>query len=130
REMQPMLDAVCAGPLAARAGGERVYRASLFITGLGESHVEQRAQPIYARWRDAAPPVATTILAAMGQVELHLSVRDSDEARARGTLDRVRQELLAALGDHVYSTDGRVMEEVVGAMLQARGLRIAAAEAC
>ena len=130
REMQPMFDAVCAGPLADRTGAERLYRASLFITGLGESHVEQIAQPIYARYRDASPPVATTILAAMGQVELHLTVRDADEARARGTLDGIRGELLAALGAHVYSTDGRVMEEVVGDLLKARGLTIAAAESC
>jgi len=130
REMQPMFERVCAGPLAARAGAERVYRASLFITGLGESHVEQRAQPIYARWRDATPPVATTILAAMGQVELHLSVRDTDEGRATTTLDAIRGELIEALGDHVYSTDGRLMEEVVGDLLKGRRLTIAAAESC
>jgi nicotinamide-nucleotide amidase len=129
REMQPMFDRVCAGPLAERAGAERVYRASLFITGLGESHVEQLAQPIYARWR-AAERVTTTILAAMGQVELHLSVRAADEARARATLDTARGELAAALGEHVYSTDGRTMEEVVGGLLQARGWTIAAAESC
>jgi nicotinamide-nucleotide amidase len=130
REMQPMFDRICAGPLAERAGAERVYRASMFITGLGESHVEQLAQPIYSRWRDATPPVSTTILAAMGQVELHLSVRDSDAPRARSVLDRARDELLAVLHEHVYSTDGRAMEEVVGDRLKAAGLTIAAAESC
>jgi nicotinamide-nucleotide amidase len=130
REMQPMLDRVCDGPLRDRAGEDRVYRTSMFITGLGESHVEQLAQPIYARWRDASPAVSTTILAAMGQVELHLSVRARDERHALDLLDRVRTELLAVLGDHVYSTDGRVMEEVVGDLLKARGLTIAAAESC
>src|SRR3954469_11212774 len=35
REMQPMFDRVCAGPLADRAGDDRVYRTSIFITGLG-----------------------------------------------------------------------------------------------
>jgi len=130
REMQPMLDRVCAGPLAARASAERVYRTTLFITGLGESHVEQSAQPIYARWRDGSPSVSTTILAAMGQVELHLSVRETDDTRAHEMLARVRGELLGVLGDHVYSTDGRVMEEVVGDLLKARGLTIAAAESC
>jgi nicotinamide-nucleotide amidase len=130
REMQPMFERVCDGPLAARAGDERVYRTSLFITGLGESHVEEAAQPIYARWRDTPPHVATTILAAMGQVELHLSVRDTDAARARGVLDQVRTELLGVLGDHVYSTDGRSMEHVVGDLLRTRGLTIAAAESC
>jgi len=49
REMHPMLDRVCAGPLAALAGSERTYRTSLFLTGRGESHIEQLVQPIYSR---------------------------------------------------------------------------------
>lgn len=130
REMQPMFDLVCAGPLRDRAGEERTYRASLFITGRGESHVEQLAQPIYSRWRDATPPVSTTILAALGQVELHLTLRGKDEAQSTATLARARDELVSVLGDDVYSTDGRVMEEVVGDLLKARGYTIAAAESC
>jgi nicotinamide-nucleotide amidase len=130
RELQPMFDLVCSGLLRERAGRERAHRTSLFVTGKGESHVEQAIQPIYSRWRDAAPPISTTILAAMGQIELHLTVRDDDEARALAALERARNELLAAIGDDVYSTDGRGMEEVVGDLLKARGLTIAAAESC
>jgi len=130
RELQPMFDGVCAGPLRERAGTERTYRTSLFITGRGESHVEQKAQPVYSRWRDRTPPIATTILAAMGQIELHLSVRDTDDARAKATLGRAKQELLAVVGDDVYSTDGRVMEEILGDLLKERGYTIAAAESC
>lgn len=130
RELNPMFDAVCRGPLRERAGDERAYRTTLFITGRGESHVEQLVQPIYARWRDASPPISTTILAALGQIELHLTVRETDEARATAILDRARAELLAVIGGDVYSTDGRVMEEVVGDLLTSRGLSIAAAESC
>jgi len=130
REMQPMLDRVCLGPLARLAGGERTYRTSLFLTGRGESHVEQRVQPIYSRWRDEERPIVTTILAAMGQIELHLSIRDSDEARGRSRLVRARDELLAVVGEDVYSTDGRMMEEVVGDLLKSHGYTVAAAESC
>jgi nicotinamide-nucleotide amidase len=130
REMQPMFDRVCEERLRALSGGERTYRTSLFITGRGESHVEQRVQPIYATWRDRTPPITTTILAAMGQIELHLSVRDTDDARARATLDSAKNQLLAVIADDVYSADGRTMEVVVGDALKARGLTIAAAESC
>jgi len=130
RELQPMFDLVCRGPLRQRAGGERAYTATLFITGRGESHVEQMVQPIYARWRDATPPISTTILAAMGQIELHLTVRETDEARATAILDRARAELMAVIAADVYSTDGRLMEEVVGDCLTSRGYTIAAAESC
>ena len=130
RELQPMFDAVCAGPLAEHAGDERIYRTSLFLTGRGESHVEQVAQPIYSRWRAATPSITTTILAAMGQIELHLTLRASDAAKATAALTRARDELLDVLRDDVYSTDGRVMEEIVGALLSERGYTIAAAESC
>jgi nicotinamide-nucleotide amidase len=130
RELQPMFDAVCSGPLRERAGDERSYRTSLFVTGRGESHVEQKVQPIYSRWRGLTPPISTTILAAMGQIELHLTVRDSDEGRARATLARATDELMAVIRDDVYSTDGRVMEQVLGDLLTSRGYTIAAAESC
>jgi nicotinamide-nucleotide amidase len=130
RELQPMFERVCAGPLGERAGHERAYRTTLFITGRGESHVEQAVQPIYSRWRDASPPISTTILAAMGQIELHLTVRETDDTRARAILDRARDELMAVIAPDVYSIDGRVMEEVVGDLLKARGHTIAAAESC
>ena len=130
RELQPMFDLVCRGPLQERAGKERAHRATLFITGRGESHVEQMVQPIYARWRDRTPPISTTILAAMGQIELHLSVREPDDRRAAAILEAAVAELMTVIADDVYSTDGRTMEEVVGHLLAARGYTIAAAESC
>jgi competence/damage-inducible protein CinA-like protein len=130
RELQPMFDRVCRDLLGGRAGGERTFRTSLFITGRGESHVEEKVQPIYSKWRDRRPPIATTILAAMGQIELHLSVRDSDETRARAALDRARDELMSVIADDVYSSDGRTMEQVVGDLLKERKLTVAAAESC
>ena len=130
RELQPMFEGVCSTLLQARAGRERIYRTSLFLTGKGESHVEQLIQPIYSRWRDASPPITTTILAAMGQIELHLTIRDEDEGRAGAALAGARDELLAVIGGDVYSIDGRTMEQVVGDLLILRGYTIAAAESC
>lgn len=130
RELQPMFELVCSGPLAERAGRERSYRTSLFITGRGESHVEQAIQPIYSRWREAVPPISTTILAAMGQIEVHLTIRDADEARARAALDRARDQLLEVIGADVYSLEGKPMEVVIGELLASRGLTMAAAESC
>src|SRR5262249_47595987 len=53
-----------------------------------------------------------------------------DEARASSTLASVRAELIDALKDHVFSTDGRGMEAIAGDLLKARGWTIAAAESC
>jgi nicotinamide-nucleotide amidase len=130
RELQPMLDLLCDGPLGARAAHDRIYRTSLFVTGRGESHVEEVVQPLYSVWRSEAEPIETTILAAPGQIELHLSLRSVDPLAAQQRLGEASSALQAALGGDVFSVDGRSMEELVGAMLRERGLTIAAAESC
>ena len=130
RELQPMLRALCAGVLGARAGDERIYRATLFVTGRSESHVDEAVQPIYARWREAPVPIETTILASPGQIELHLSLRSREAADGARLIRAALDELEARLGEDVFSTDGRSMEQVVGDLLRARGLTVAAAESC
>ena len=130
RELRPMLSALCEGALHVGAGDERIHRACLFVTGRTESHVEEAVQPVYSRWRAEVPPIETTILATPGQIELHLTVRSADAGEARARLTDASQRLTEILGRDVFSTDGRPMEEVVGALLAERGLTIAAAESC
>jgi nicotinamide-nucleotide amidase len=130
REMRPMIETLAAGALRARASDERLYRATMFVAGRSESHVEERVQPIYSTWRQATPPIETTILASPGQIELHLILRSRDAAAAERQLASARARLLEVLGDDVFSTDGRSLEEVVGAGLRQRGWTIAAAESC
>ncbi len=130
RELQPMLEALISSHLESRTTGERLCRRVVKVTGRPESDVEQAAQPAYARWRDRDPPVSTTILASPGQIELHLSVRAESTTTGATILDAAVAELVAALGDSVVSTDGRSLEEVVGDLLTAAGLRIAVAESC
>ena len=74
REMTPMLDAVIAERLAPRSGGAGLFRRVMKITGRTESDVDQQAQPIYGAWTSRAIPISTTILAMLGQIELHLSM--------------------------------------------------------
>ena len=57
RELRPMLTALCDGVLSERAGRERIFRTSLFVTGRSESSVEQTVQPIYSRWRSERSPI-------------------------------------------------------------------------
>jgi nicotinamide-nucleotide amidase len=130
RELKPMMDALVDGPLARRVGAERLHRATLFTVGRGESHVEELVQPIYSRWLRWTPPIETTILAAPGQIELHLVTRSADAAAAVSALARARDEVMGVLGPDVFSTDGRSMEEIVGQLLLDRSLSIAAAESC
>ncbi len=130
REMTPMFDSVIRDRLAARGGATGLFRRVVKITGRAESAVDTDAQPVYGRWTTARTPIATTILAALGQIELHLTARAESRREADAALDAAVEELKTALGDAVYSTDGRNLEAVVGDLLRERHCTVATAESC
>lgn len=130
REMKPMMDGEVHRRLGLIAGGVRLHRRFIRVTGKGESAVEEIVQPIYSRWLDQSPSVETTILAGLGQVELHLVTQSDDESLAAATLDRGVAELAGALGQDLVSTDGALLEAVVGDLLRTRGWWVAFAESC
>ena len=130
REMKPMVELIVAERLRQRAGGRLLMRRVLKIAGRSESRVEELAQPVYSRWRDEAPPIETTILAAPGQIELHLSARGEDASALAKALDRATVQIEAVLPHDLFSADGRSLEEVLGAQLKERRWRIALAESC
>ncbi len=129
-EMQPMLELWCELHGASLGGGTRLLRRVLKVAGMSESHVEELAQPAYARWRSAGLPVTPTILAAPGQIELHLTAVSQDAEEARRALETASHDLLAALGDRVFTTEGESLEEVTGRLLRAHAKTIAVAESC
>jgi nicotinamide-nucleotide amidase len=130
REMKPMFEAVVNDRLVSRSGGAGLFRRVLKITGQPESAVDAKAQPIYNRWLTGDVPISTTILAVMGQIELHLTARAATQAEADRVLDPAVRELEAALAGDVYSVDGSSLEEVVGKYLRERQLKVAVAESC
>jgi nicotinamide-nucleotide amidase len=130
REMIPMFDVVIAERLQSRSRGSRLFRRVLRITGRAESDVDQHAQPIYSRWTSQRVPIATTILAVLGQIELHLTARADSREAADAALDEAVAQLSSELGDAIYSVEGRPLETVVGDLLRERRLKIAIAESC
>lgn len=130
REMAPMLDAFVREHLAPRAGARGLFRRTLKITGRPESEVDSVAQPVYAPWLKQPVPISTTILASLGQIELHLTAAARTAGEAADALDRAVSQLRDALGSSVYSIDGSALEAVVGELLFERGLTIAVAESC
>ncbi len=130
REMEPMFESHVAPRLADLSGGLQVRRRVLKITGRSESQVEEIAFPIYSHLGGAGAVAQTTILASPGQIELHLSATGADRSHLDLVLNEGVARLSSALGSCVFSTDGRSLEEVVGAALAGRGWRLAAAESC
>jgi nicotinamide-nucleotide amidase len=130
REMKPMMDGEVRRRLSERAGGVRLHRRLVRVSGKGESAVEEIVQPIYSTWLQQSPAIETTILASLGQVELHLVTQSADGVAAAQQLDRAVSQLTVPLGADLVSTDGRTLEEVAGNLLRQRGWWVGFAESC
>jgi nicotinamide-nucleotide amidase len=130
RELKPMLEAVFQERLADRVGRARLFRRVLRVTGQSESSVEEKMQPLYAKWLAQPIRITTTILASLGQIELHLTAIAPGVEEAQRVLEAGVADAALVLGRDLFSTNGKTMQEVVGDLCRARGFRIAAAESC
>ncbi|HEU0122317.1 MAG TPA: competence/damage-inducible protein A [Bryobacteraceae bacterium] len=124
RELKPMTAAELMPRLAALLPPQVIrthwYRVSL----VPESELDALIAPIYSRYTN---PV-TTILAAAGDIDIHLRARSAMADEAESLLQEVGSAIQAVLGDRIYSTNGDGLEAVVGALLRARGQTMAVAE--
>lgn len=120
-EMEAMVEETllpALGPAAARFA-TRVFK----ITGLTESETDRRLQPAHAD----RGGVTWTILAAPGQVEIHLREEVGPGGRPAG-IERLDTAIAAALGDHLFGRDDQALEGVVASALARRGESVATAE--
>lgn len=129
-ELEPMLAAVVAGPLRARAAGVPLVRRILRIIGRLESQVDEALQPWYGRWLRGSTPVHATILAGTGEIELYLTAAAARRGDAEDAVASAAADAQAVLGLDVVSSDGRRIEAVVGDLLVERAFRIGIAESC
>jgi nicotinamide-nucleotide amidase len=126
RELKPMFHEQVLPRLQRFASSVRMFHRALRVAGMGESALEQRIKPIYTRYAD----VNTTILAAPGEIQIHLRIWTDDASHAKKTLDEIVQSFQLALTDRIYSLDGSPLEEVVAQILTMNGATISAAESC
>jgi nicotinamide-nucleotide amidase len=112
--------------LAKISGDERLFTRDLRTTGLGESDVETRVRPLYPLY----PDTETTILAAPSGTQLHPRIWSRDAAKAEKLLDEITDRMALALGEHLYSTKGEALEEVVARVLTENRATVAVAESC
>src|SRR5208283_3330031 len=126
RELEPLFDATCVPRLERMASRSRIKTRVYKVVGLPESEVDQIIAPLY---RLHANP-STTILASLGTIEVHLRARAATEKDAEFLLAELGDKIELALGDHVYSTKGETLEEVVGMYLVMRQKTLAVAESC
>ena len=110
------------GLLPKQALRTRWYR----VAGMGESDLDQLIAPVYTRYTN---PV-TTVLAKVGDIEVHFRARLETAEAAEILVDEVGLQVEALLGDRIYSRNGDSLEKTVGLMLVERGATVAVAESC
>jgi competence/damage-inducible protein CinA-like protein len=120
-EMRAMVDAALL-PLLGTTG-ERFVDRVLRIAGLGESEVDRRLLDVH---RDRGP-VEWTILAMVGQIEIHLRQKVEEKAAAPD-VERLDAAIAAVLGAHLFGRDDATLESVIGDLLLRRGAKLAVAE--
>ncbi|MBP7865280.1 MAG: competence/damage-inducible protein A [Acidobacteria bacterium] len=125
REMSAMFEGKVVPLLAEKFGCRKLFQKRLKLVGIGESLADQAASPVYRQYKD----VETIILSRPGEIELIFTL--TGEGASPDTLDKLVKEVQAGpLRPHVFSTEGKTMEEVVGDLLKARKLTLGVAESC
>ena len=125
-ELKPLFLEQVLPRVTRRVSGVRMFHRELRVTGLGESLVDQRIQPVYKGYAD----VGTTVLASPGEVQVHLRMWTDNAAHAQKTFAEIEQGFEIALTDRIFSRDGSPLEEVVARLLTLNSATIAAAESC
>jgi nicotinamide-nucleotide amidase len=125
-ELKSMFERECLPRLRRLAPPQAIRTVVLRVAGMPESDLDQLISPVYRKYQN---PV-TTILAANGEIQVHLRARCATEAEAEALLAEVAAPIEQLLGDHLYSRNGDPLEVVVGNLLRGRRATVSVAESC
>ena len=125
-EMKAMFTRQCLPRLARIVPRQAIRTLVLRVTGMPESDLDQLIAPVYKKYENPT----TTILAAAGDLQIHLRARCSTEGEAAALLVEVGGPIELLLGDRIYSRNGQSLEEVVGDRLRERHNTLSVAESC
>ena len=101
-ELKAMFERQCLPRLARIVPKQVIRTLFLRVAGMGESDLDQLIAPVYKKYEN---PV-TTILAAAGDIQVHLRARCATEAEAEALLAEVGGPIELLLGDRIYSRNG------------------------
>jgi nicotinamide-nucleotide amidase len=123
-ELKAMFERQCLPRLARIVPKLAIRTVFLRVTGMAESDLDMLISPVYRKYENPA----TTILAANGDLQVHLRARCASAAEADALLAEVAGPIELLLGDRIYSRNGDPLETVVGEMLRQNHATVAVAE--
>ncbi len=123
-EMQPLFLNEAAPRLAEMNDGV-LRSASLMVTGISESALEEKAQELLY-----GDNPHSALYAGGGSIEIHISSLGTNEEEAQELLDNKVNAFTALLGDKIYAKERiTVAESVVGQLIE-NGKTVSVAESC
>jgi nicotinamide-nucleotide amidase len=126
REIHPMFEEECLVRLRRLLPPQQIATRLLKIALIPESEADRRAAPIYTKY----PDIETTILAARGEIHLHLRAQAATLEQAQEKVDVLASQLEDEFDDFIFSTKGENLEQIVGYYLQMREETLSVAESC
>jgi nicotinamide-nucleotide amidase len=126
RELKPMFADACLPKLAAILPPQVIRIRHYRVACMPESDLDQLIAPVYTQYTN---PV-TTVLAAVGDIQVLLRARTQDEAEADRLLTEVGTRIEELLADRIYSADGANLETTIVQRLAASGKTVTTAESC
>jgi nicotinamide-nucleotide amidase len=125
-ELKAMFAQQCLPRLERRVPKQVIRTVWMRVAGMAESDLDQLISPVYKKYEN---PV-TTILAAAGDIQVHLRAHCATPEEAEELLAEVAGPIEELLGDRVYSHNGDPIETVVGELLRREQATVSAAESC
>lgn len=123
REMKAMFELSARLYLMKKADA-CIFSRSVKVFGVGESLTETMLLPYIDGQTD--PTIAT--YAKEGVVEIRITSRRPSEEEAAAAVEEMLAGVLETMGDSVFTTDGRELQEELVSELCARGLTLACCE--
>lgn len=107
-------------------GQQRVLHSlTLRITGIGESHVEEKVGHLFENENPTA-----AIYAKTGEVQIRITARAASHEEGERACRAYAEKFRAILGDVIYGEDASDLEHTLVQTLTEKGLTVATAESC
>jgi nicotinamide-nucleotide amidase len=123
-ELKAMFERQCLARLKRVVPSQSIRTIFLRCAGMSESDLDTLIAPVYKKYDNPA----TTILAANGDLQIHLRARCASVLEADLLLAEVAGPIELLLGDRIYSRNGDPLEAVVGEMLRKNRATVSVAE--
>jgi nicotinamide-nucleotide amidase len=123
-ELKSMFERHCLPRLARLVPKQVIHTLFFRVAGMSESDLDELISPVYKKYTNPA----CTILAANGDLQIHLRAQCPTEAEADALLAEVGGPIELLLGERLYSQNGDPLEAVVGGLLRKKQATVAVAE--